>query len=171
MKLLLRLGLVAVLIALRVPNGWCEEPKPLSSRDRQVIAGLIRDLDSPDAKVRRDAVVGLTWIGSPAREAIPKLLATLKDEDGDVAGSAAAAILEIGPDHPLVGLAHLAALGDPKPEVRLEAMSMLEDLFYDVEESHLKGGGHNPAEVTAILDKLGPAGAPDRPGSDHESQS
>jgi HEAT repeat protein len=158
MRILLRLSLVGALIALRVPNGWCEEPRPLSSHDRQVISGLIRDLDSPDAKARLDAVSGLSWIGSPAREAVPKLLATLKDEQRDVARSAAAAILEIGADHPLVGPAHLAALGDPKPEFRLEAMSTLEGFFYDGEESHLKGGGHNPAEVTAILNKLGPAG-------------
>ena len=157
-NLLMSLGLLGILIALRVPEGWCEEPKLPSSRDRQVISGLIRDLDSPDAKARLDAVLGLTWIGSPAREAVPKLLATLKDEDRDVARSAAAAILEIGADHPLVGPALVAALGDPKPEVRLEAMSTLEGFFYDGEESHLKGGGHNPAEVTAILNKFGPAG-------------
>src|ERR1700679_2265808 len=112
MRLLLRLGLVGALITLRIPNGWCEEPKLPSSRDQQVIFALIRDLDSPDAKARLDAVLGLTSIGSPAREAIPKLIATLKDEERDVARSAAAAILEIGADHPVVAPALLAALND-----------------------------------------------------------
>jgi HEAT repeat protein len=121
MKLLLRLGLVGTLFAICVPKGWCEEPKLLSSRDRRVISGLIRDLDNSDAQVRLAAVVGLTWIGAPAREAVPKLLATLKEAERDVAHSAAAAILEIGADHPLVGPALLAALGEPKSEVRLEA--------------------------------------------------
>jgi HEAT repeat protein len=158
MRLLIWLGMVGPLIALQVPEGRREEPKVLSSRDRQVIADLIRDLDRPDAKARLDAVLALTSIGSPAREAVPKLLATLKDEERDVARSAAAAILEIGADHPHAGPALVADLGDPKPEVRLEAMSTIENFFYFGEESHLKGGGHNPDEVTAILAKFGPAG-------------
>jgi hypothetical protein len=144
------LGVVGPLIALQVPDGRREEPNVPLSRDRQVIADLIRDLDRPDATARLDAVLALTWIGSPAREAVPKLLATLKDEERDVARSAAAAILEIGADHPHAGPALVADLGDPKPEVRLEAMSTLEDFFYFGEESHLKGGGHNPDEVIAM---------------------
>ncbi len=33
-------------------------------------------------------------------------------------------------------------------------MSALEEFFYDGEESHLKGGGHTPEEVNAILNKF-----------------
>ena len=152
------LSLVGPLIALQVPEGWCEEPKLLSSRDRHVITGLIRDLDKPHAQARLSAAEALTWIGPPAREAVPKLLAMFKDKEVHVAHTAAAAILEIGADHPLVGPALVAVLGDPKPEVRLEAMSTIEHFFYAGEESHLKGGGHSREEVTAILDKFGTAG-------------
>jgi HEAT repeat protein len=126
MRLLMWLSVVGPLIALQVPEGRCEEPNVPSSRDRQVISDLIRDLDRPDATARLDAVLALTWIGSPAREAVPKLIATLKDDEREVARSAAAAILEIGADHPHAGPALVVDLGDPTPEVRLEAMSTIE---------------------------------------------
>jgi hypothetical protein len=57
------LGMVGPLIALQVPVGRREEPNVVSSRDRQVIADLIRELDRLDATARIDAVLALTSIG------------------------------------------------------------------------------------------------------------
>jgi hypothetical protein len=56
-----------------------------------VIAGLIRDLRRADGTTRAAALQDLEWIGPPAREAIPDLLAMLEDEDRGLARAAAAA--------------------------------------------------------------------------------
>ncbi len=116
MKLFMQLCLVGTFIALGVSDGLCDEPKRLKDRDRQVISDLIESLDKPGIRhARLDAVMALNWIGSPAREAVPKLLTLLKDAERETSPAAAAAILEIGADHPLVGPALVAALNDANP--------------------------------------------------------
>ncbi len=158
LRVFIALGLVGALIALRIPQGRGEGPILLSSRDRQVISGLIRDLNRPDETARLDAVEALTWIGTPAREAVPRLFAKLKDNERRVARAAATAILEIGADHPLVVPALVAPLSDSNPEVRVEAMSTIELFFQAAEESDRTMDWFNSEKFTAILGKLGPAG-------------
>lgn len=145
---------LAGVLVVSLTSGRAEEPKRLSSRDRAVITALIADLDNGDAKARRDALRALTWIGPPARDALPRLLALTEREDVATAEAARSAILEIGTDDPRVGPALAAALGDTDAAVRIKAMATVE--FYL--GSQVKSGGFPADQVMETLGKLGPAG-------------
>lgn len=59
------------------------------------VAGLVKQLQNGDREARQDAAVLLGRMGPAAREAVPALIAALKDED--VASRAAIALTQIGP--------------------------------------------------------------------------
>jgi HEAT repeat protein len=134
------------------------QERPLSPRDEQVIAGLIRDLRGGAEDARLEATRSLGVIGPPARAAVPDLVARMTAEDDAAALEAARAVLAIGADHAAAGPALVRALSDPKPDDRVQAMAAI-GLLLDVGEGgHLKGGGHQPDDVNAIIARLGPAG-------------
>jgi HEAT repeat protein len=126
MRRIVALGLVGMLAGGPAPDARGDGPKALTNRDREVIGGLIAVLGKPGAPARIEAARGLRWIGPPARDAVPSLVAMLDDEDAQVAETAADALLEIGADHPLVGPALAGALSDPRPEARIKAMSTIQ---------------------------------------------
>ncbi len=134
------------------------EEKPRSPRDEQVIAGLIRDLRGGAKDARAEAARALGVIGPPARSAVPDLVALMTREGDPAAVDAAGAVLAIGADHPAAGPALVRALRDPKPVARVGAMAAIGLLLDAGEDGHLKGGGHAPGGVNAVVAGLGPAG-------------
>jgi HEAT repeat protein len=80
-------------------------------------------LRSPDSNARRYAASALGGIGPEAKEAVPALITTLKDQNVDVRRYAASVLGEIGP--PAVPEL-IAALKDQDAEVRRHAASALE---------------------------------------------
>src|ERR1700722_18895544 len=76
------------------------QERPLSPRDEQVIAGLIRDLRGGAEDARLEATRSLGVIGPPAQAAVPDLAALMTKEGDPAALEAACAVLAIGADHP-----------------------------------------------------------------------
>jgi HEAT repeat protein len=135
-----------------------DERKPISPRDEQFIAGLIRDLRSNTEGVRVNAACSLGVIGPPARAAVSDLVVLMMREDDPAALNAARSVLMIGADHPAAGPALLVGLRDPKPDVRVRAMVAIGRFLDAGEDGDFKGGGHQPSDVNAVVAKLGPAG-------------
>ena len=107
-----------------------------------------------------EAARSLGVIGPPARAAVPDLVALMAREGDRAALDAAGrAVLAIAADHPAVGPALVrAAAHDPKPDARIGAMAAIGLLLDAGEGGHLKGGGHAPDDVNAVVARLGPAG-------------
>src|SRR4051794_15920995 len=116
-----RITAVFLVVSLAGTRGSAsaDPEKPLSPRDAQVIAGLIRDLRGGAEGARAEAARSLDVIGPPARAAIPDLIALMEREGEPAALDAAGAVLAIGADHPAAGPALVRALSDPKAEARI----------------------------------------------------
>jgi len=95
--------------------------------------------------VRRVAVVTLGGIGPRAKEAIPALIAALKDDDPGVRQTAAGALGGIGPEAKEAIPALIAALKDGDPGVRRTAAEALEGIGPAAKEAI-------PALIAALKD-------------------
>ena len=65
---------------------------------------MVKDLESSNRRVRRDAAKALGEIGPGAKAAVPKLVELLGDSDKDVRTAAAMALREIAPEAKLAEL-------------------------------------------------------------------
>ena len=83
------------------------------------VAHWQRQLDQPDAKLRRAAAFALGKLGSDARAAVPGLVRALDDEEKTVAEAAAFALSEIGPSAAAALPALLRILDDPQADARM----------------------------------------------------
>ena len=86
---------------------------------RRVVPLLVQDLESSESWIRREAAERLGKIGPDARAAAQPLAALLRDKEEWVRYYAAGALGEIGSREAVPHL--LAALDDPKPDVRAQA--------------------------------------------------
>jgi HEAT repeat protein len=94
----------------------------------QRIGRLLLSLAAPEPKDRRYAVGALAEIGSAATEAVPAVIAALRDTDEVVRAGAAAALGKIGPAAAETVPALIAALGDADKMVRRSAAGTLEHI-------------------------------------------
>jgi HEAT repeat protein len=103
--------LMASLPAVAPAQGPAFLDKPLSA--------WVKDLGSPDAKVRRSASFAIGKIGPDAASAVPRLLAALRDTDPTVADAAAFALGEIGPGAASALPSLVVVLEDKKADPRV----------------------------------------------------
>jgi HEAT repeat protein len=88
--------LLGLLVALLVGLGGCgKQPIIVHGKPVRHWMGL---LDSPDAKLRKQAVEALGNVGSADPEVVPALVRAVKDKDARVRAAAVLALLKIGPD-------------------------------------------------------------------------
>jgi HEAT repeat protein len=154
-----RTAVVLLVLTLSGTRGStaADQQQPLSPRDEQVIANLIRELRDGKEDTRAEAARSLGVIGPPARAALPDLFALMAREGGPAALDAAGAVLAIGPDDPAAGPALVRALRGPKADARIGAMSAMGLLLDAGGAGQFKGGGHDPDAVIAVAARLGPA--------------
>ncbi len=130
------------------------------------VAGLIKQLQDKDPETRQDAAVLLGRMGPAAKEAVPALVAALKDEA--VASRAAIALTQIGAAAvPALG----KALKDPDQSVRLQAARVLGNLGPAAREAlpdlvDALSGANGPVRALAAR-AVGRIGAPARPTVPH----
>jgi tetratricopeptide (TPR) repeat protein len=120
---------------------------------------------SEERKSRLAAIATLEEIGANATSAGPRLVEMLKDEDEGVAAQAAKALGSMGPKGRVAVPALIAALGDPRKVVRVNAMQSMRDLKIDREHvplmlAALQSDNKTQAEAANdLLDKVGNLGA------------
>ncbi len=96
-----------------------------SEAKRSLAVTVMPALRRDDPFVRKWAAISLALIGPSAREAIPALLQSVSDKEGEVAQASRVAISEIGVPDPAQVPALLTALQDPRDAVRCEAAASL----------------------------------------------
>lgn len=88
-----------------------------------------RDLDSPDAEVRGQAIFALGAIGEPAGETVPALAKIMaEDPDDGMRSRASLAIAKMGPAAGPAVPSLSKALEDPEPHVRMNAARALQQI-------------------------------------------
>jgi len=111
--------LIAVSFSLLAATAW-------SQADPEVAALIQRLKDkNTNVKVRRNAALALGFMKANQKEAVPALVAALKDPDAEVRRDAAFALGEIGPGAKEAVPALIAALKDPDGGVRRIAIGVL----------------------------------------------
>jgi HEAT repeat protein len=123
MKCLLRIALPAVL-AVALP-GCGEAPPDVAGQ----VERWVQALNSPDAGVRKKAILKLGNVGAGERPVLPALLKALRDRDAGVRAAAVLAVVKLGPDagEALPALAQMRDR-DPSAQVRDYAARALETL-------------------------------------------
>ncbi len=81
----------------------------------------IRDLNSDNARIRRDAADKLGELGHAAAKAVPNLALLVSDEDAEVRMAAAYAMASVSPSGEQVVPLLITLLGDQDPDVRIVA--------------------------------------------------
>ena len=93
--------------------------KTLMDLDTQeALATFTKNLESAEAKVRRNSAIALMGFKSKGRPAVPALIICLKDPDKEVRVETTVALREIGEDLELVVPALMENLNDPDLELR-----------------------------------------------------
>jgi HEAT repeat protein len=116
----LQLGL---LVALAVGLGGCGKgPTVVHGKP---VRHWVESLDSPDARLRKQAVEALGNVGSADPEVVPALVRAVKDKDTRVRAAAVLALLKIGPDALDAIPALQAAQQDKNAQVRIYATKAL----------------------------------------------
>src|SRR5438094_65663 len=114
----------AVILIVAVLLTGCGKKEPLyKGKPAGYWAETLRD---PDPRTRREAAGALAAL--KAQEAVPQVVAALKDQDEGVRAKAAEALWSLGPAASGAAGALTAALKDKSPAVRLCAAGALGDL-------------------------------------------
>src|SRR6185295_4578809 len=103
--------LMRLLLFLVAPSSWGQEqPK----QDGKTAAQWAKDLQSKDSFEREKAAGALAQLGAGAKDAVPALIARLKDESGEVRYWSALALGQIAPEADGVFDAAKSMVKDPK---------------------------------------------------------
>ena len=129
------------------------------------VDAVVRVSRSSEPERRLAAIATLEGIGTNATSAAPRLVELLKDEDGGVAAQAAKALRAMGPGGRVAVPALVAALGDSREAVRVNAMQSLCDL--KIERQHvplmlaaIQSDNKRQAEAAvSLLGRVGSLGA------------
>ena len=127
------LVLVASTEAIRA--GDEADPNELTYHGRK-LSSLLADLKNPNAKVRKEAVSSISWLGQDARkQALPALAGLLQDSDASVREELISTISAIGGRHPVAIAALQQALNDREPKLRINAAYALADKGIDKKDN------------------------------------
>jgi hypothetical protein len=120
-----RISILSLLIPLLAGCGG--RPEPVRAYG-QPIDHWLAELQKPDSRARKKAVVALGQIGAAEQKAIPALIGALKDQDAAVKEKAILALLHIGPAAREAIPALTEAQSDPDPNVQAQAKKALEKI-------------------------------------------
>jgi HEAT repeat protein len=108
------------LIGAPVPADDAEKKEP--SFRGKTLSELQKELKDKDAEVRRNAALGIGYIGAEAKPAAPALAAALKDSDKNVRLAVATALWRLGPNGKAAAPGLIDAFkSDEEPQVRVMA--------------------------------------------------
>jgi HEAT repeat protein len=89
------------------------------------LSAVLKDLESPERRLRLDALRDVAGAGPEARAAAPKVLSMIGDPDEELSLAALSALARIEPTHPKIASGALPFLKHADPERRIAAAELL----------------------------------------------